>query len=69
MSSTGTTIDVGQFLSRYGYLTTSSGTGEMTEAIGAFQGFVGISVTGELDEDTFAEMNKPRCTNMDFRKR
>lgn len=54
------------YLQRYHYLPSdNSSNHNTTEAIEAFQRFFGLSVTGELDEDTLYVMKKPRCGNPD----
>ena len=51
-----------KFLSQYHYISpTRSGNHDVETAIRRFQEFTGLSVTGELNEQTIAQMKKPRC--------
>ena len=51
-----------KFLSQYYYISsTRSGNHDVETAIRRFQEFTGLSVTGELNEQTIAQMKKPRC--------
>lgn len=51
-----------KFLSQYYYISsTRSGNHDVETAIRRFQEFTGLSVTGELNEQTIAQMRKPRC--------
>ena len=36
-------------------------------AVRSFQAFSGLPVTGSVDQDTRAEIGRPRCTNRDIR--
>lgn len=54
------------YLQQYHYLPSdNSSNHNTTEAIETFQRFFGLSVTGELDEDTLHVMKKPRCGDPD----
>jgi len=68
-------VDPGDFLKKFGYIdlrlsfdlpatnnsNVSASNVDIRPAIRRFQTFVGINVTGELDETTLQWMNKPRC--------
>ena len=51
------------FLSKYNYIstTTRSGSPDLKAAIEKYQTFMGLPVSGELDEATLNEMKQPRC--------
>ena len=54
--------DFQKYLSDYHYLSPSrSGNHDVKTALKNFQKFFGLSVTGELDEETLYQMKKPRC--------
>lgn len=56
-----------KFLSQYHYISpTRSGNHDVETAIRRFQEFTGLSVTGELNEQTIAQMKKPRCGMADM---
>ena len=50
------------YLRRYHYISPERfGNQNITAAIENFQKFFGLPVTGQLDDDTIYEMQKPRC--------
>jgi len=59
-------IDALKYLGHFGYLDMVKSTNfslfnSFEESINKFQGFFGLSKTGELDENTLIAMKKPRC--------
>lgn len=54
------------YLEQFHYISPHNSSNQnTTEAIVNFQTFFGLSVTGELDDDTLHEMRKPRCGDPD----
>lgn len=60
---------VQQYLTRFGYLTTTISPGTLdpptSDALGGFQRIMGLSVTGELNTETVAALQLPRCGTPD----
>ena len=64
-------VDPLSFLKKFGYIdsriandTTTNGSDasvDISAALRQFQRFVGVKVTGELDDDTVSWMQRPRC--------
>lgn len=55
-----------EYLKHYHYVSpTNTTTSNTTLAIEDFQRFFGLTVTGELDDETLEVMNKPRCGDPD----
>ncbi|KAI6235323.1 Macrophage metalloelastase [Aphelenchoides besseyi] len=55
-----------KYLLQYGHLSTSVPTPrQFRSAIRSFQDMIGMKQTGILDDETYDEMNQPRCGNSD----